>query len=58
VDGVHFNIRLEEDRLAALVVISARPDETKEVVAIEDGYRESTESRLAVLRDLKVGGSG
>ena len=55
-DGVHFNIRLEEDRLAALVVISAPPDETKEVVAIEDGYRESTESRLAVLRDLKIRG--
>lgn len=56
VDGVHFNIRLEEDRLAALVVVGARPDGTKEVVAIEDGYRESTESWLAVLRDLKARG--
>ena len=56
VDGVHFNIRLEDDRLAALVVIGARPDGTKEVVAIEDGYRESTESWLAVLRDLKARG--
>ena len=25
VDGVHFNIRLEDDRLAALVVVGARP---------------------------------
>lgn len=53
VDGVHFNIRLEEDRLAALVVLGVRPDGTKELVAIEDGYRESTESWLTVLRDLK-----
>jgi len=56
VDGVHFNVRLEEDRLAALVVIGVRPDGTKEVVAIEDGYRESTESWLSVLRDLKARG--
>jgi transposase-like protein len=56
VDGVHFNIRLEEDRLAALVVIGVRPDGTKEVIAIEDGYRESTESWLSVLRDLQGGG--
>ncbi|MGH7230906.1 MAG: transposase, partial [Nitrospiraceae bacterium] len=35
VDGVHFTIRLEEDRLAVFVVIGARPDGTKEVLAIE-----------------------
>ena len=51
-DGVHFNVRLEEDRLRALVVIGARPDGTKEVIAVEDGYRESTESWLTLLRDL------
>lgn len=56
VDGVHFTIRLEEDRLAALVVVGVRPDGTKEVIAIEDGYRESTESWLTVLRDLKARG--
>jgi len=56
VDGVHFNIRLEEDRLAALVVVGVRPDGTKELVAIEDGYRESTESWLTLLRDLKARG--
>jgi putative transposase len=52
-DGVHFNIRLEDDRLCTLVVIGARPDGTKEVIAVEDGYRESTESWLTLLRDLK-----
>jgi transposase-like protein len=52
-DGVHFNVRLDDDRLAALVLVGARPDGTKEVIAIEDGYRESTESWATLLRDLK-----
>lgn len=53
VDGIHFRIRLEEDRLCALVMIGVRPDGTKELVAIEDGYRESAESWASVLRNLK-----
>jgi transposase-like protein len=53
VDGVHFNVRLEEDRLACLVVIGVNVDGTKEVVALEDGYRESEESWASLLRDLK-----
>ena len=53
VDGVHFRVRLEEDRLCTLVMIGVRPDGTKELVAVEDGYRESAESWSAVLRDLK-----
>jgi transposase-like protein len=52
-DGVHFNVRLEDDRLACLTVIGVRSDGTKEVIALEDGYRESTESWLTLLRDLK-----
>ncbi len=52
-DGVHFRIRLEEDRLCTLVLIGVREDGSKELVAVEDGYRESSESWLAVLRDLK-----
>lgn len=56
VDGVHFNIRLEEDPLAALVVIGVRPDGKKDVVAIEDGYRESEEGWLSLLRGLKARG--
>jgi putative transposase len=52
-DGVYFNIRLEEDRLACLVVVGVLPDGRKEVIALEDGYRESTESWASVLRDLK-----
>ena len=53
VDGIHFNIRLEDDRLCTLVMIGARPNGTKELVALEDGYRESTDSWAMVLRALK-----
>ncbi len=52
-DGVHFNVRLEEARLCALVIVGVRGDGTKELVAIADGYRESTESWADLLRDLK-----
>jgi putative transposase len=53
VDGVHFRVRLEEDRLCTLVMIGVRADGTKELLAVEDGYRESTESWATVLRELK-----
>jgi putative transposase len=52
-DGVHFNIRLGEDRLCCLVIVGVRPDGTKELVALADGYRESTESWAEVLRSLR-----
>jgi hypothetical protein len=45
VDGVHVSVRLgEDDKLCLLVVIGVREDGTKELLAVEDGYRESTES--------------
>jgi putative transposase len=52
-DGIHFNVRLEEARLCALVIVGVRTDGTKELVSITDGHRESTESWADVLRDLK-----
>lgn len=52
-DGIHFNVRLEDERLCTLVLMGALPDGTKEPIAIEDGFRESTESWSSVLRDLK-----
>lgn len=52
-DGIHFNVRLEEERLCALVLVGVRVDGRKELIAIEDGYRESTESWADLLRDLK-----
>ena len=52
-DGLHVNIRLEQDRLCCLVLIGVRADGHKELVAVSDGYRESTESWSELLRDLK-----
>ena len=52
-DGVHFRVRLEDDRLCTLVLLGVRSDGTKELIAVEDGYRESAESWSSVLRDLK-----
>ena len=52
-DGVHFNVRLEEDRLCCLVIVGVRLDGTKELVALCDGYRESKESWAALLRSLR-----
>jgi transposase-like protein len=52
-DGIHFNVRLEEARLCALVIVGVRADGRKELVSISDGHRESTESWADVLRGLK-----
>lgn len=57
VDGIHTGVRLGgEERLCCLVVVGARLDGTKELVAIEDGYQESKESWACLLRDLKKRG--
>jgi putative transposase len=53
VDGVHFSIRLEDARLCALVIVGVRTDGRKELVAICDGYRESSDSWSALLHDLR-----
>jgi len=50
-DGVHVNIRLEEHKLCLLVMIGVRADGRKELIALADGYRESTESWADLLRD-------
>ena len=57
VDGVHMSVRLgEDDRLCLLVVIGVREDGCKELLAVEDGYRESADSWAVVLRDLAARG--
>jgi hypothetical protein len=50
-DGVHVNIRLQEHRLCLLVMIGVRADGRKELIALADGYRESTESWAGLLRE-------
>ncbi|MGH2499895.1 MAG: IS256 family transposase [Candidatus Limnocylindria bacterium] len=57
VDGVHFNVRLGDDgRLCCLVMVGVRLDGTKELIALTDGYRESTESWAELLRGCKKRG--
>ena len=57
VDGIHTGVRLGgDDRLCCLVMVGARLDGKKELVAIAEGYRESTESWACLLRDLKKRG--
>jgi putative transposase len=55
-DGVHFNIRLEEDRQCILVLLGATADGRKELIAITDGFRESEQSWKALLLDVKARG--
>jgi transposase-like protein len=52
-DGIHVNIRLDEHKLCLLVLVGVRADGRKELVAIADGYRESTESWADLLRDAR-----
>ena len=55
-DGVHFNIRLEEDRQCILVLMGATADGKKELIAVADGYRESAQSWRELLLDVKARG--
>jgi putative transposase len=55
-DGVHFNIRLEEDRQCILVLMGATADGKKELIAVSDGYRESEQSWKALLLDCQARG--
>ncbi|MEV0414888.1 IS256 family transposase [Streptomyces sp. NPDC050448] len=52
-DGIHLRIRLEEAKAAVLVVMGVRADGTKELIAMADGYRESSESWASLLRDCQ-----
>jgi putative transposase len=53
VDGIHVKVRLEQEKLCLLVMIGVRADGRKELVALTDGYRESTESWADLLRDCR-----
>src|SRR5256712_5463297 len=53
VDGVYVKAGLEKDKAAILVVLAALRDGQKVILAVESGYRESTESWAALLRDFK-----
>ena len=56
-DGIYTSLREDDDeRLCLLVILGVTPEGKKEWVAISDGFRESTESWLDVLRDLQAQG--
>ena len=52
-DGIYFNIRLTDDRPCVLVLMGALEDGTKELLAMIDGERESEQSWLELLLDVK-----
>ena len=55
-DGVHFNIRLEQDRQCILVLMGATAEGQKELIAVADGYRESEQSWKGLLLDCRARG--
>lgn len=56
VDGIHFNVRLDEERLCILVLIGATKEGRKELIGVATGYRESEASWSTFLRFLKEKG--
>ena len=53
VDGIHFNVRLDEERSCILVVMRANESGRKELLAVSDGHAESKASWREILLDLK-----
>lgn len=56
VDGVYVRAGLEKQKACLLVAIAGLSDGSKTIVAVEAGFRESTESWSGMLRDLKQRG--
>jgi len=55
-DGVHFNVRLDDERSCILVLMGADEKGNKELIAVQDGYRESKQSWKELLLSLKARG--
>ena len=51
--GIHLKVRLTQDKVCLLVMIGVRPDGKKELIALADGHRESTESWADLLSSCK-----
>ena len=52
-DGVYLGAGVDREKTALLCVVGAREDGVKELLGMELGYRESTESWSGVLRSLR-----
>ena len=50
-DGVHLKVRLDQAKVCVLVMVGVRADGSKELIALDEGYRESGESWANLLRD-------
>ncbi len=55
-DGIYVKAGLEKEKAAMLIAIAGLSDGRKVVLTVRPGYRESTESWSALLRDLKARG--
>lgn len=55
-DGIYCNVRLDDERQCILVLMGATKDGRKELIAIQDGFRESEQSWKEILVDLKARG--
>jgi putative transposase len=55
-DGIHLHARMEESSECVLVIVGVTVQGNKEILAIEGGHRESKDSWLTLLRNLKERG--
>src|SRR4030042_3931812 len=56
VDGIYFQVRLDDEQSCVLLIIVADADGKKELIAISDGYRESKIAWREILLDLQARG--
>jgi putative transposase len=56
VDGIYCNVRLDDQKSCLLIVMGADKHGNKELIAVNDGYRESKASWKEILLDLKQRG--
>ena len=56
VDGIYCNVRLDDQRSCLLVIMGADEHGNKELIAVNDGFRESKTALKEILLDLKQRG--
>ncbi len=56
VDGIYFQVRLDEERSCILIIMGSDAQGNKELIALSDGYRESKIAWREMLLDLKKRG--
>ena len=51
VDGIYFNVRLDDEKSCILIIMGADEDGNKELIAVQDGFRESKTAWKEMLLD-------